>query len=402
MLMITLTPLFHKGSQQIGISFNNNNVLNTLLKTITAVKWSRTNKCWYLPLNKENYIALSETFKDAATINNNALKQYLLQKNKAAGPAPAQLTANARVTKVSVNLKPSAKPPATIQRLSSANNEALKKFTQHLILKSYSPSTIRTYTNEMVQFLSTLKSQPASSLTVLRLKDYFQYCFVTLKLSEATLHSRINALKFYYEQVLGQENFFWEIPRPKKHLQLPKVISKEKIVLLLNSITNLKHKTIIMLAYACGLRVAEVVKVRLKHIDGDRKVLFIEHAKGKKDRIISLSPFMLIMLREYYKIYKPTDFLFEGQFENEHLAERSIQLVMQRAKLKAGITQDGNMHMLRHSFATHLLDKGIDVVFIQKLLGHNDIKTTLRYLHVSNKDLVHIISPLEDIEAFLK
>ena len=157
-----------------------------------------------------------------------------------------------------------------------------------------------------------------------------------------------------------------------------------------------------MLTYACGLRVSEVVSLKVKAIDGQRKTLFIEKAKGKKDRIVSLNPNMLIMLREYYRQYQPKVYLFEGQYKNEHLSERSIQQVMQKAKRKAGIIQEGSMHMLRHSFATHLLDKGIDVVFIQKLLGHNNIKTTLQYLHVTNKDLSNIISPLADIEALLK
>jgi integrase/recombinase XerD len=124
--------------------------------------------------------------------------------------------------------------------------------------------------------------------------------------------------------------------------------------------------------------------------------------KGKKDRVVTLSPGMLIMLREYYKVYKPKEYLFEGQFEKEHLSERSMQTVIQRAKIKAGIQQTGSMHMLRHSFATHLLEKRIDVTFIQKLLGHNNIKTTLGYLHVTNKDLVNIISPSEDIEKLLR
>lgn len=180
------------------------------------------------------------------------------------------------------------------------------------------------------------------------------------------------------------------------------MISKERIASLINSIENVKRKTIIMLTYACGLRVSEVVSLKVKHVDGQRKMLFIERAKGEKDRVVSLSPNMLIMLREYYKQYKPKDYLFEGQCENEHLTTRSIQNVLQKAKEKAGIKQDGSMHMLRHSFATHLLDKGIDVVFIQKLVGHNSIKTTLGYLHVTNKDLIHILSPLEDIESLLK
>ena len=271
-----------------------------------------------------------------------------------------------------------------------------------MLLKAYSPSTIKTYINELTQFLIAIKATPAETFTVARIKDYLQYCFVTLKLSEATLHSRINALKFYYEQVLNKEKFFWEIPRPKKPMQLPKTISKEQIAQLINAIENIKHKTIIILAYACGLRVSEVVSLRLKNIDGARKLLMIEQGKGKKDRVVSLGPGMLVMLREYYRQYKPKEHLFEGQYENEHLSPRSIQQVLQRAKDKAGIRQDGNMHMLRHSFATHLPDKGIDVVFIQKMLGHNDIKTTLRYLHVTNKDLVNIISPLEDINDLLK
>ena len=293
-------------------------------------------------------------------------------------------------------------PANYIQGISKENKQALEQFKRQLILKSYSPFTIRTYENEFRQFLNTIKEFPAKDFTTSRLKDYFQYCHHILNLSENTLHSKINALKFYYEQVLGREKFFWEIPRPKKHLMLPKVISKERIADLINSIENVKHKTIIMLTYACDLRVSEVVSLKVKHIDGQRRTIFIEKGKGKKDRVVSLSPNMLIMLREYYKQYQPKDYLFEGQFENEHLSTRSIQNVLQKAKEKAGIKQEGSMHMLRHSFATHLLDKGIDVVFIQKLLGHNNIKTTLGYLHVTNKDLMHILSPLEDIEPLLK
>lgn len=286
--------------------------------------------------------------------------------------------------------------------LHPANQHALHRYLQCLQLKAYSESTIKTYRTEFISLLQLLKGKDVSTLKADDVKRYMLYCANTLHLSENSLHSKINALKFYFEQVLHKEKIFFDIPRPKKPLWLPKVINKEQIVLLINAIENTKHNTIIMLAYACGLRVSEVVSLKLKHIDGQRKIIFIENSKGKKDRIVSLSPGMLIMLREYYKQYKPANYLFEGQFENEHLSSRSIQQVMQKAKIKAGIKQAGSMHMLRHSFAIHLLDKGIDVVFIQKLLGHNDIKTTLKYLHVTNKDLVHILSPLEDIEHLLK
>jgi len=399
---VILKPLQHRGRQCIGIYFEKNAMIQSAIQKGAAARWSKTHSCWYVPCTGENYLLLKTALENKAELEISVLKKFLLEKKKSDSKTSSAVKV-ANFQKVS-NLEKVGnleKPAATLYKLSKENAEALKQFNRHLALKAYSQSTIRTYDNEFRQFLQMIKDKPASSFSVSRLKDYFQYCYSTLHLSENTLHSRINAMKFYYEQVLGRERFFWEIPRPKKQLILPKVISKEKIATLINSIENLKHKTIIMLTYACGLRVSEVVSLKIKHIDGQRKMLFIERGKGKKDRIVSLSPNMLIMLREYYKQYKPKDYLFEGQFENEHLTTRSIQTVLQKAKGKAGIKQDGSMHMLRHSFATHLLDKGIDVVFIQKLLGHNSIKTTLGYLHVTNKDLVHILSPLEDIEGLL-
>jgi site-specific recombinase XerD len=211
----------------------------------------------------------------------------------------------------------------------------------------------------------------------------------------------MNALKFYYEQVLKREKFFWDIPRPKKGNQLPKVLSKEEMIRLIKAIENVKHKTMIMLGYACGLRVSEITGLEIKDMDEDRRLLFIRRAKGKKDRIVSLSPAMLIMLRAYISKYKPGKYLFEGQYKESSYSVRSLESIIKAAKHKAGISKTGSMHMLRHSFATHLLDKGTDVVFIQKLLGHNDIRTTLRYLHVTNKDMLNILSPLEDIKDFL-
>jgi len=403
MQTIILKPLFHRDKECIGIYFEKNAELQSLIQKQPGIRWSRTQKCWYAPLSKNNYETLAKVLKDKAVLKTDELKKYLLEKKQGnkliAHPTKPQAS---EFKKVPIKTIVPVQQAKLVYQISGKNKEALQKFKQMLALKSYSPSTIRTYTNEFVQFLQTIREKPAEDFSVSRLKDYFEYCFNILHLSEATLHSRINALKFYFEQVLYKEKFLWEIPRPKKPLLLPKVISKEQIAALINAIQNTKHKTIIMLAYACGLRVSEVVSLKVKHIDGQRKMLFIERAKGKKDRIVSLSPNMLIMLREYYKQYKPQDYLFEGQFEKEHLTTRSVQNVLQKAKEKAGIKQDGSMHMLRHSFATHLLDKGIDVVFIQKLLGHNDIKTTLKYLHVTNKDLINILSPLEDIEGLLK
>lgn len=155
----------------------------------------------------------------------------------------------------------------------------------------------------------------------------------------------------------------------------------------------------LMLAYSAGLRIGEVVSLKTFEIDSKRMSIFISAAKGKKDRIVTLSPVLLVMLREYALEYKPDKkgYLFEGSTKGNPYSSRSLQEVIQAAKKKAGIMKPGSIHSLRHSFATHLIEKGTDVTMIQKLLGHNDIKTTLIYLHTSNKDLLKIISPLDDL-----
>lgn len=397
MLTVTLKSFLHRGGQQISISFDNDNALNQVVKKISGTRWSKTNKCWYILLNKENYTTIIQKFNNKAIINNTQLKQYLVQKNSVVATSP-KAPQPVTVAKAII-YKPAPKPVAAIHQLSPANIQALKLFTQHLILKAYSPSTIRTYSNELVQFLHAIKNQPASSFTVPRLKDYLQYCFVTLKLSEATLHSRINALKFYYEQVLGQEKFFWEIPRPKKPDQLPKLLNAEELRKLFNALTNKKHKAMLFTAYSAGLRVSEIVNLKISHIDSTQMQIFIERAKGKKDRYVNLSPVLLDILRTYIKGYqpRPRKYLFESEQTLDAYPTRTIQQIFTNAKNKAGIQKEVGIHSLRHSFATHLLDKGTDIRFIKDLLGHFDIKTTERYLHVSNHKLVNIVSPLDDL-----
>lgn len=283
--------------------------------------------------------------------------------------------------------------------INKANARALQQTEQALILKGYSQSTQRTYLNELRLFFTQLGKHDAETFTIQRLKNYLSYCHTELKLSENTIHSRMNALKFYYEQVLGREKLFWEIPRPKKHLQLPRFFTQDEVAAIIKAADNLKHKTMLTLCYATGMRVSEVVNLKTANIMTQRKCILIEKAKGKKDRIVPLSPVLLVMLREYYRKYAPskTGYLFEGQLSSEPYSTRSLQLVLQAAKREAGVLKPGAIHALRHSFATHLLDKGTDISMIQKLLGHNDLKTTLRYLHTTNKDLLNIISPLDDL-----
>jgi site-specific recombinase XerD len=400
-----LRPLQHREQECIGIYFKHNSKINEALRQKAGARWSRTNKCWYIPLSKENYNKLIFALMGLAAIEQSALQEYLT--NKKGKGEISNTTLKLAVEKIAdkktiqVNLKRNVIKQEKYEPIYPVNEHVLPKLEQYLKLKGYSSSTIRTYLNEVGTFLRTIKQHKADNFTTQRLKDYLQYCLEKLKLTEHTLHSRMNALKFYYEQVLKKEKFFWDIPRPKKGTQLPKVISKEEMIRLLRAIENLKHKTMIMMGYACGLRVSEIIGLKLKDMDEDRRLLHIRRAKGKKDRIVSLSPVMMVMLREYKSQYKTEEYLFEGQAPGTMYSTRSLESIIAAAKVKAGIKKAGSMHMLRHSFATHLLDRGTDVVFIQKLLGHNDIKTTLRYLHVSNKDMINILSPIEDIGDFI-
>ena len=181
---------------------------------------------------------------------------------------------------------------------------------------------------------------------------------------------------------------------------LPAFFNQDEITAVINVTKNLKHKAMIMLAYSSGMRVSEVVAIKIKNIDSKRMCILIQRAKEKKDRMAPLSPVLLIMLREYWNAYQPKSdgYLFAGQTAGDPYSTRSLQMILEAAKSKAGILKAGSVHALRHSFATHLLDKGTDVTMIMKLLGHNDIKTTLRYLHVTNRDMLQIISPLDDLK----
>ncbi len=404
MEIVTLKPLFHNGKECIAIYSQQSRLpsgisLNYYFQQKAEAKWSKTNKCWYVPCTKKNYELLAKVLKGVAILQVDELKKYLAKRknNKETSKVRLPLTVipkkNVTVQKAAVQY---IKQPAAI---SKENNEALQKFTQQLILKSYSPSTIKTYTNEFMQFLQAIKNTPANEFSVQRIRDYLQYCHSALKLSENTLHSRMNSLKFYYEQVLKREKFFWEIPRPKKPLILPKLLNETELRKLFNAITNKKHKAILFTAYSAGLRVSEVANLKLQDIDSKRMQIFIQRAKGKKDRYVNLSPLLLDILRKYTLEYKPKPkiYLFESEQTFTAYPTRTLQQIFSTAKQKAGIGKEVGIHSLRHSFATHLLDKGTDIRYIKDLLGHFDIRTTERYLHVSKQKLVNIISPLDDL-----
>jgi len=266
-----------------------------------------------------------------------------------------------------------------------------------LLLKAYSPHTIKTYCAEFSQLLYILKGISVNSLTLERLRSYLLYYITKLKLSENQIHSRMNAIKFYFDQVLHRDKFFFEeIPRPKKKSLLPKVFSKKDIAKIFAKTDNPKHLLMLKLCYGMGLRVSEIVNLKVTGIDSGRMLVHIEAAKGKKDRYVTLPSSILDDLRNYYRVYRPKQYLFEGQYGGQY-AIRSVQAVFKDAMRKAKINKSVGIHGLRHSYATHLLENGTDMVFIQKLLGHKDIKTTEIYAKVSNRQIRNIKSPLDDL-----
>lgn len=390
---INCTPVHHRGKDCMGLYFAYNPQLQGILRHADFVHWSQSKKCWYIANEKDSIIQLQKLLAGSAELSisqeENRVHSVIVEKKSGREIPPAQISSN---TKNSLK-------PVTVQAISVENQEALQLYHQQLILKGYSQSTIRTYENEFRQFLHSIKDNAAQRFPVSRLKDYFQYCFTTLKLSENTIHSKINAIKFYYEQVLHREKFFWEIPRPKKPLQMPKLLNEDELRKLFNALINRKHKAMLFTAYSAGLRVSEVVNLKIADIDSQRMQIFIERAKGKKDRYVNLSPVLLDILRKYLLEYKPRPklYLFESEQTLSAYPTRTAQQIFANAKSKAGIKKEVGIHSLRHSFATHLLDKGTDIKYIKELLGHFNIKTTERYLHVSKKQLINIVSPLDDL-----
>lgn len=357
--------IFYKNESRIKVCFTKDEAWNNRMKQVPGARWSRTLQSWHIPDTEENRMKCG---------------------------LPAKTVTTAVTRPVTGNGK------QALLFLSVNNKAEMQKFLTHLHLKAYSNATIRTYKNEFAQLLQLLKHIPVQALGAEHLQRYFLYC-LQKGLKENTLHSRINAIKFYYEQVLHKEKIFFDIPRPKKPLLLPKVLNEDELSNMFKALSNIKHKAILFTAYSAGLRVSEVTALRLTDIDSNRMQIFISAAKGKKDRYVTLSPVLLDILREYIRRYKPRpkQYLFESEQTGTAYPTRTVQKIFQLAKARAGISKEVGIHVLRHSFATHLLEKGTDIKYIKELLGHFSIKTTERYLHVRKEQLVNIISPLDDL-----
>lgn len=335
----------HRGQEGVLLRFPKEAVQLAKLVKSCGARWSRTHNCWWL---------LGET------LAHGKLLQHI------GYPLPL------------------------------IHQQAVKRYEECLKLKAYSPATAKNYLACLLPFLYYFRNAARPSLLSKREVEPYLLGLLQRNMAEATVNMHINAIKFFFEVVCGKPREFYDVLRPKRRVQNVTVFSADEVRRIILAIDNKKHRAMIMLAYAAGLRVSEVVGLRICDIDSDRMVLNIRQAKGKKDWQVVLSSQLLQVLREYYKEFRPKTFLFEGQ-EGGPYSKRSVQAIVTAAKQKSGVRKEGNVHALRHSFATHLLEGGTDLRIIQTLLGHNDLKTTLRYTHVSTATISKVISPLDKL-----
>jgi len=360
----------HRQQEVVLVRFEYNQAIADRLKELFGAWWSKSHGCWLIAMDDFDLGLFFEGMHDLAYINYAALQIMAM---------PGE------TDKVSRNYSHRS---TTV--LPQGYLELLKQ-------KRYSESTIRSYGAYFKDFLHHFRETDLDQLTQEQINNYILNLVQNERISASQQNQRINAIKFYYEKVKAGKREMYSIERPRKSKLLPKVLSKEEIQSIIMHCNNIKHKCILSLIYSAGLRRSELLNLKLTDIHSDRGLIRIESAKGGKDRYSLLSSSLLKLLRVYYKQYRPQYWLFEGPVPGQAYSAGSIGKILSDASSKAGIRKRVTPHMLRHSFATHLLEQGTDLRYIQELLGHGSSKTTEIYTHVSKRYIEGIKNPLDDI-----
>ncbi|MFW6277566.1 MAG: site-specific tyrosine recombinase/integron integrase [Prolixibacteraceae bacterium] len=367
---ITLKKGYHRNQNIVRIEFPYNQKVIDLLRKETTSEWSRTMGCWYMPEEVFNLRRFFNAFKPVAYID------YSGVKNNSASPE-----------------SPKQSRPKILQRKKQV---ALPKgYLEKLEQERYRDNTIKIYTHYFKDFVAEFSGRELPEIGKEEINEYILRLIKEKDISPSQQNQRINAIKFYYEQVLGWGKEYYDIGRPRKERKLPDVLSKEEIAAMIKSTENKKHKFLIALIYSCGLRRSEAIDLKTEEIDLKRMQVKVCGAKGKKDRYVPLAKKTLVYLNEYYKNDEPKVFVFEVKPGKKYSAT-SVYNVIKKTAADAGIRKRVYPHILRHSFATHNLEQGMDLRFIQELLGHESSKTTEIYTHVSQKDLQKFKNPFDD------
>lgn len=351
----------HYNNDVVFLIFPKDAELIAAIKTLGVARWSQTKNKWFIDKSKFDLNRLLSALKEKAVIDYSGLKENNTT------PVPAEIK----------------------QSLTT-----LKLWMTH---KRYSESTIKTYLDSAKSFLLFVYPKPIKSIANEDMVRYVNEYIIKRGLSFSYQNQAVNAIKLFFREVIHSALDVDKLERPRREQKLPNVLSKEEVKQILNAHNNIKHRAMLSLIYACGLRRSELLNLKPLDVDSKRGLLIIKRAKGRKDRIVPISDKTIEMLREYYKRYKPKVWLFEGQSPGEQYSEKSLQNVLKQALEKVKINKQVTLHWLRHSYATHLLEAGTDIRYIQELLGHKSSKTTEIYTHVSTKSLQKIKSPFDDL-----
>ena len=398
---MTTVRIDEKDPALLVVSFPHDPIGNDLIGQIPNRRFSYSRKGWTVPNTRESIIKIGQLFgKEYCRFDEAVVRLY----KPAATPIDVEQATNPP-------WPPLAKRPTATHRkpfryAPGRRSWPIREYDQHPVIiavtnalrvQQYSFKTLKNYKQALIALVRYVGEKLLDQFTKPDYQKYLLFLVEEKRLSSATLNVHINAWKFYCEKVLGREKEFYDIAYPRQPTKLPTVYSLAEVKAIFAATTSLKYRTLFQLVYATGLRLSEVAHLRLTDIDRDRQLITVRAGKGKKDRVVMLSEKLTIYLDEYVVGYKPKTFLFEDIMSNEPLANRTIQRVYGETVRFAGIQKRGGIHTLRHSFATHLLESGLDIRFIQKLLGHESIMTTMRYTHVTADKISTLKSPLDTL-----
>ncbi len=342
--------------------------LSKIIKKVPYHHWDEVNKWWTIPFSEK-------IIDDIKTCIQHQNLSYLYEEEISTGTKTPRLSS-----------------------LDAANYRFCpNEYIQKLIELRYSAQTLKSYKLSFEEFINYYPKHDINRIDEPMIVAFIRYLVTERKISLSYQNVTINAIKFYYERVLGGQRKIYRIDRPRKERTLPVVLSESEIALVFKQVINLKHKALLMLIYSSGLRIGEAIRMQINDIDSKRNQVRVAQSKGKKDRYTLLSKKMVLILREYYKMYKPKQWLFEGM-KGEDYSPSSIQSILKQAIDKAGIKKHVTCHTLRHSFATHLLENGTDLRYIQSLLGHENSKTTEVYTHITTRGFDQIKNPMDGID----
>jgi integrase/recombinase XerD len=380
---IKITTGTHRENDVIFLSFEKDEALIDIVRQIKGRAWSASKRMWYIPYGEFNKELLFRLFKNKAWLDFSAFTPL---RTKALQPTPEEPAAGEK--------KPVKHDLPALSPVLEAKTNEFRRWMEH---KRYSAQTIKTYVEALIIFLRFTSHKQVRDINnddmVVFVNDYI----IANKLSFSYQNQVVNAVKLFFREIEKSSIVIGELNRPRREHKLPNVISKEEVKAILEAHSNIKHKVMLSLIYACGLRRSELLNIKPADVDSKRHLLIIRNAKGNKDRVVPISDKTIEMLNEYIRLFKPKVWLFEGSVSGEKYSEQSLQCVLKQAIEKCNITKPVTLHWLRHSYATHLLESGTDLRYIQELLGHKSIRTTEIYTHVTEKSIQKIKSPFDDL-----